>query len=62
MEVEKSENAARQARLSGSPVGYGESIQLQHTLTKRFVGVSSSGSSITEGSKIMVSEEWGQDQ
>ncbi len=53
-EVEKVENAARQARLKGSSVRYGDTIQLQHTLTGRYIGVSTTQTSVTESSKLKV--------
>ena len=52
--MEKMENIARQARLKGSSVEYGDCIQFQHTLTKKYVCVFSTQSSVTESSKLMV--------
>ena len=49
------ENAARQARLKGSSVRYGDTVQLQHTLTGKYIGVSTTQTSVTESSKLKVS-------
>ena len=54
-EVEKVENAARQARLKGSSVRYGDTVQLQHTLTGKYISVSTTQTSVTESSKLKVS-------
>lgn len=53
-EVEQAENAAKQKRLQGSSVFYGDSIQLQHTLTGRYVSISTTDTSITENTKLKV--------
>ena len=53
-EVEQAENAAKQRRLQGSSVYYGDSIQLQHTLTGKYVCVSTTDTSLTENTKLRV--------
>ena len=53
-EVERQENAAKQRRKEGSTVSYGESIQLLHTLTNKYVCVSTTDTSYTENTKLRV--------
>jgi hypothetical protein len=55
--VEQAENAAKQRRLQGSSVFYGDSIQLQHTLTGKYVCVSTTDTSVTENTKLLVRKE-----
>ncbi len=52
--MEKEENAARQRRLKGSDVYYGDSIQLLHVLTGKYICVSNTERSVTENSKLKV--------
>ncbi len=52
--MEKAENAARQRRLKGSDVYYGDSIQLLHVLTGKYICVSSTETSVTENTKLKV--------
>ena len=54
MELELKENEAKQERRIGEAVFYGELIQLQHTLTKKYVAVSYSDTSLTEDTKLRV--------
>jgi len=56
-EVEEVENAARQARLKGSSVRYGDTVQLQHMLTGKYIGVSTTHTSVLEKSKLKVGEK-----
>ena len=51
------ENAARQARLKGSSVRYGDTVQLQHMLTGKYIGVSTTHTSVLERSKLMVGKK-----
>ena len=53
-EVERAENAAKQRRLQGSNVYYGDSIQLLHTHTDKYVCVSATDTSKTENTKLRV--------
>ena len=52
--MEKAENAAKQRRLQGSNVYYGDKIQLQNTLTGKYVCVSKTDTSYTENTKLRV--------
>ena len=52
--MERAENAAKQRRLQGSNVYYGDSIQLLHTLTGKYVCVSTTDTSVTENTKLKV--------
>ena len=54
VEVEMAENDTRQKRVQGTDVKYGDSIQLQHTLTGRYVCASITDTSITSKSKLKV--------
>ena len=54
MELELKENEAKQIRRIGEAIFYGELIQLQHTLTKKYVAVSYSDTSLTEDTKLKV--------
>ena len=56
MDVELAENAAKQERLKGSEVYYGDTIQLQNVLTEKYVCVSNRESSITESTKLKVTQ------
>lgn len=48
------ENEAKQKRRSGESVYYDELIQLQHTLTKKYLTISNSDTSLTENTKLKV--------
>ena len=52
--MEQQENAAKQRRLQGSNVYYGDLIQLRHTLTGKYVCTSTTTTSITENTKLRV--------
>ncbi len=52
--MERQENAAKQRRMEGTIVSYGDSIQLQHTLTEKYVCVSTTDTSFTENTKLRV--------
>jgi hypothetical protein len=54
VEAELKENAAEQERLLGSQLVYGEKIQLQHTLTGKYVRVNSTLTSRTENTSLRV--------
>ena len=55
VEVEVNENNAKKRQLRGNSLRYGESIQLQHTLTGKYICVSSTETSFMEHSKLRVS-------
>ena len=54
--VELKENEAKQRQLRGNYLCYGDSIQLRHTLTGKYICVSSSETSYTERSKLRVTK------
>ena len=53
-EVERQENAAKQKRMEGLPVNYGDNIQLLHTFTGKYMCVSTTDTSLTENTKLKV--------
>ena len=55
LELELKENKAKQERCNGKAIHYGESVQLQHTMTKKYLAVSNSDTSLTENTKLRVS-------
>jgi hypothetical protein len=54
LELELKENKAKQERCIGKAIYYGESVQLRHTMTKKYLAVSSSDTSLTENTKLKV--------
>ena len=52
--LELNENQEKQKRLNGAPIFYGDNIQLQHTLTKKYLATSTSETSRTERTKLKV--------
>ena len=52
--LEQKENEARQKRCKYKAIYYGELVQLQHTMTKKYLAVSSSDTSLTENTKLKV--------
>ncbi len=54
LELELKENKAKQERCIGKAIYYGESVQLRHTMTKKYLAVSSSDTSLTENTKLRV--------
>jgi len=52
--IEDIENQAKQRQLKGQCVRYGESIQLRHTLTGKYICMSDMKTSVTENSKLRV--------
>jgi hypothetical protein len=54
LELELKENKANQERCNGKVICYGESVQLRHTMTTKYLAVSSSDTSLTENTKLRV--------
>ena len=52
--MEMAENTANQQQLQGSSVSYGDSVQLLHTMTSKYLCVSSTETSVTENTKLKV--------
>ena len=48
------ENYFRQGRLQGTTVKYGDTVQLKHILSGKYVDVISTETSVTESSKLLV--------
>ena len=54
LQLEMNENEAKQKRRSGEGIYYGELVQLQHTMTKKYLAVSNNDTSLTENTKLRV--------
>ena len=54
VELEIKENEAKQKRRSGETIYYGELVQLKHVMTKKYLAVSNSDTSVTENTKLRV--------
>lgn len=52
--LEQNENREKQKRLNGEPICYGDSVQLQHTLTRKYLATSTTETSRTEHTKLKV--------
>ena len=53
--LEMNENKEKQKRLDGEPICYGDNVQLQHTLTRKYLATSTTETSRTEHTKLKVS-------
>ena len=54
VKLEQNENKEMQKHLNGEPICYGDRIQLQHTLTKKYLATSTTETSRTECTKLKV--------
>lgn len=59
VKLEMKENCVKQKRMEGTPIFYGDNIQLQHTLTRKYLATSTMETSRTEYTKLKVHKNYG---